>query len=247
MKPMNRFATAATAAAFAATALLVPTAAQAAPILATTAASSTCVVTGGELGWGVKEGFRSYISGTIANGSWEVADGASYETPLFGWTNPTGEIDAVTGEGSVSFAGSIHFTGHDGVLNLQIANPTVVLNGDGTAKLLMDTKSNNAQGELVVDDEWAKKLGIESKKAVEILKNVQRVLAIELFAAGQAAGLIGEAKLAPATRAVYDVLRAEVPQVERDILMYEQMQKCERIVIENRLISAVEAITGELN
>ena len=29
--------------------------------------------------------------------------------------------------------------------------------------------------------------------------------------------------------------------------MYEQMQKCERIVIENRLISAVEAITGELN
>lgn len=155
MKPMNRFATAATAAVFAATALLVPTAAQAAPILATTTASSNCVVTGGELGWGVKEGFRSYISGTIANGSWEVADGASYETPLFGWANPTGEIDAITGEGTVSFAGSIHFTGHDGVLNLQIANPTVVLNGDGTAKLLMDTKSNNAQGELVVDEQQA--------------------------------------------------------------------------------------------
>ena len=88
---------------------------------------------------------------------------------------------------------------------------------------------------------------IAARKAVEILKNAQRVLAIELFAAGQAAGLIGDTKLAPATRAVYDVLRAEVPQVERDILMYEQMQKCERIVIENRLISAVEAITGELN
>lgn len=88
---------------------------------------------------------------------------------------------------------------------------------------------------------------IAARKAVEILKNVQRVLAIELFAAGQAAGLIGDTKLAPATRAAYDVLRAEVPQVERDILMYEQMQKCERIVIENRLISAVEAITGELN
>ena len=35
--------------------------------------------------------------------------------------------------------------------------------------------------------------------------------------------------------------------VEQDILMYEQMAKCERIVIENRLIPAVEAITGELN
>ena len=155
MKPMNRLVTAAAAAAFAASALLVPAAAQAAPILATTAAGSTCVVTGGELTWGVKEGFRSYISGTIANGSWEVVDGASYETPLFGWANPTGEIDAATGEGSVSFEGSIHFTGHDGVLNLLIANPTVVLNGDGTANLLLDTKSNNAQGELVIDEQQA--------------------------------------------------------------------------------------------
>ena len=88
---------------------------------------------------------------------------------------------------------------------------------------------------------------IAARKAVEILKNAQRVLAIELFAAGQATGLIGEAKLAPATHAAYDVLRREVPLIEHDILMYEQMQKCERIVIEGRLISAVEAITGELN
>ena len=88
---------------------------------------------------------------------------------------------------------------------------------------------------------------ISARKAVEILKNAQRVLAIELFAAGQAAGMIGTEKLAPATHAAYTVLRMEVPMVEHDILMYEQMQKCERIVIENRLIPAVEAITGELN
>ena len=88
---------------------------------------------------------------------------------------------------------------------------------------------------------------ISARKAVEILKNAQRVLAIELFAAGQAAGMIGTEKLAPATHAAYTVLRMEVPMVERDILMYEQMQKCERIVIENRLIPAVESITGELN
>ena len=88
---------------------------------------------------------------------------------------------------------------------------------------------------------------IAARKAVEILKNAQRVLAIELFAAGQAAGLTGESKLSPATHAAYAVLRQEVPMVEQDILMYEQMAKCERIVIENRLIPAVEAITGELN
>ena len=88
---------------------------------------------------------------------------------------------------------------------------------------------------------------ISARKAVEILKNAQRVLAIELFAAGQAAGMIGQEKLAPATRAAFDLLRLEVPQVERDILMYEQMRKCESIVIDARLIPAVEAMTGELN
>jgi len=88
---------------------------------------------------------------------------------------------------------------------------------------------------------------IAARKAAEILKNAQRVLAIELFAAGQATGLIGEEKLAPATRAAFDVLRQEVPLIERDVVMYEWMAKCERIVIDGRLIPAVEAVTGELN
>ncbi len=88
---------------------------------------------------------------------------------------------------------------------------------------------------------------IAARKAAEILKNTQRVLAIELFAAGQATGLIGEEKLAPATHAAFDVLRAEVPPIERDVVMYEWMAKCERIVIDGRLIPAVEAITGALN
>lgn len=88
---------------------------------------------------------------------------------------------------------------------------------------------------------------IAARKAAEILKNTQRVLAIELFAAGQATGLIGEEKLAPATHAAFDVLRAEVPPIERDVVMYEWMAKCEQIVIDGRLIPAVEAITGALN
>lgn len=88
---------------------------------------------------------------------------------------------------------------------------------------------------------------IAARKAAEILKNVQRVLAIELFAAGQALSLLGADKLAPATRAAYDVLRAAVPPIERDTVMYEQMERCEAIVRGGALISAVEAVTGELN
>ena len=88
---------------------------------------------------------------------------------------------------------------------------------------------------------------IAARKAAEILKNVQRVLAIELFAAGQALSMLGADKLAPATRAAYDVLRAAVPSIERDTVMYEQMERCERMVREGTLIPAVEAISGELN
>ena len=155
MNIMNRLATVTAAAALAASALLMPTAANAVPILAEDSTNTTCVVTGGELKWGVKEAFRSYISGSIANGDWVVADGTTYETPLFSWANPVGEINAETGEGTVSFAGSIHFSGHAGVLNLLLENPTIVFGGDGTAQLLLDTKSNNAQGELVVDEQQA--------------------------------------------------------------------------------------------
>lgn len=155
MKPMSRLVTASAATALAVGALLVPATAQAAPILAEDATSSACVVTGGDLTWGVKESFRSYISGTIAHGSWEVSDGATYETPMFGWSNPTGEIDASTGEGTVSFNGLIHFTGHDGALNLQMSNPSIQFSGDGTAQLLLDTTSQRANGEIAIDEEQA--------------------------------------------------------------------------------------------
>jgi len=88
---------------------------------------------------------------------------------------------------------------------------------------------------------------IAARKASEILKNVQRVLAIELFAACQAADLTGQDNLSPATRAAYDLLRGDVAKIDRDVVMYEQMEKCERIVREGCLIPAVEAVMGKLN
>lgn len=129
----------------------------AAPAALTTAAhaedAAACEITGGTLTWGVKESFRSYISGTIANGEWETSDGAKYETPDFIWSDPTGSIDPATGEGSVSFTGTLHFTGHDGVLDLTLANPTIEVEGDGSAALLLDAKSTDMEGEVSLDAE----------------------------------------------------------------------------------------------
>ena len=88
---------------------------------------------------------------------------------------------------------------------------------------------------------------IAARKAAEILHNAERVLAIELFAAGQALSMIGEKRLAPATRAVYDALRNEVPYIEHDVVMYEQIAKCERIVCSGKVVAAAESVCGTLN
>ncbi|GAA1536371.1 hypothetical protein HD600_001520 [Microbacterium ginsengiterrae] len=97
-----------------------------------------CEIAGGDLTWGFKESFRSYISGTIANGTWEATDGATYETPSFGWSDVSGEFDPETTSGAAEFSGAVHFTGHDGLLDTVIANPTLVFAEDGTGTLLLD-------------------------------------------------------------------------------------------------------------
>lgn len=94
-----------------------PAAQAAAPGMLDTAASEACAVTDAELTWGFKEAFRSYISGTIANGEWTTADGATYATPDFSWTSGAGNYDGSSGEGLLGFTGSITFTGHGGILN----------------------------------------------------------------------------------------------------------------------------------
>src|SRR5690606_16003506 len=66
-----------------------------------------CVADAATLSWGFKEAFRSYISGAIANGEWTVADGASYETPAFGWSDGEGSYDGTSAEGLIAFTGSV--------------------------------------------------------------------------------------------------------------------------------------------
>jgi hypothetical protein len=134
-------ASAALSAVAAAFLLASPAVAASGPVAAVAAAADECTVTSGDLTWGFKESFRSYISGTIANGTWETSGGATYATPDFSWAGGTGTFDPATQQGVVHFAGSIHFTGHDGLLDTTVANPTLSFGGDGTARLLLDLSS----------------------------------------------------------------------------------------------------------
>jgi len=116
---------------------------------AATADAEACVVESGDLTWGFKESFRSYISGAIANGEWTVADGATYETPSFGWTAATGSYDPASASGLIGFVGSITFTGHGGILNTTVANPQVRFDDESTAHLLVDVTGTTQGGETV--------------------------------------------------------------------------------------------------
>lgn len=119
------------------------------PAVADEAQMPGCDVESATLEWGFKESFRSYIDSSIANGEWTVADGATYDTPVFGFSSDTGRIDPRDPNGSVSFAGSVRFTGHGGILDTTVANPVLVLRGDGTGLLLLDVSGPTMEGDPV--------------------------------------------------------------------------------------------------
>ena len=106
-----------------------------------------CDVDAATLTWGFKESFRAYIDGSIANGEWTVADGATYETPTFGFTADDGRLDPRVMQGSVDFPGSVRFTGHGGVLDTTIANPALLFRADGKAFLLLDVRGVTMEGD----------------------------------------------------------------------------------------------------
>lgn len=94
------------------------------------------------LGWGVRDSFRNYVRGGIANGSWEL-DGTSYSSDAFNWSNGTGTFK--NGKGSISFSGSVRFTGHHGILDTTIANPRLEINGN-SGTLYATMNSNDPSG-----------------------------------------------------------------------------------------------------
>jgi hypothetical protein len=123
----------------------------AAPAAAQTPAQAPgCDVDAATLTWGFKESFRAYIDGSIANGEWTVADGATYATPSFGFAADSGRVDPRDPNGQIDFPGSVRFTGHGGLLDTTIANPVLLLRGSDTdALLLLDVSGPTMDGDEV--------------------------------------------------------------------------------------------------
>ncbi|MGW9469435.1 HtaA domain-containing protein [Cellulosimicrobium funkei] len=101
-------------------------------------------VNGATLSWGVSDRFRSYVTGPIAKGSVST-DGVRDGGSAFTWSGGKGSFNTDLGKGRASFGGSVSFSGHEGILDLRISNPRVVVDGS-SGTLVVDVQSSDMEG-----------------------------------------------------------------------------------------------------
>ena len=101
--------------------------------LTQTASAAAQAVTTGGLDWGVRASFRSYIAGPIAHGTTTLGGGATQngDGTFHFPADPAGSYDTAGGTSTAAFQGSVHFVGHDGLLDIQISDIRVVRTATG--------------------------------------------------------------------------------------------------------------------
>ncbi|MGO1318368.1 MAG: HtaA domain-containing protein [Cellulomonadaceae bacterium] len=119
------------------------------PAVTETETAATCVarsVSGANLTWGVKDSFVSYVTGSVANGAISTSGTAQVGND-FRWSGGTGAYNVDAGKGRVAFSGGVTFTGHGGILDLTLSAPRLVLNGPGSATLVVNVNGTTMEGE----------------------------------------------------------------------------------------------------
>jgi histidine ammonia-lyase len=85
-----------------------------------------------------------------------------------------------------------------------------------------------------------------ARHAAQVVRNAAKVLAIELICAAEAAEFVGADKLAPATRVIYNRLRAIVPPVLQDRSTSAEIELVAERLLSGEWVEAVEQVTGTL-
>lgn len=85
-----------------------------------------------------------------------------------------------------------------------------------------------------------------ARKAREILKNAQRVIAIEMLAAAQALEFREEGKRGAGVDTAYSLVRESIPPLKEDRIMHADMEKCFDMIVNNSVVDRVEKAAGEL-
>jgi len=81
---------------------------------------------------------------------------------------------------------------------------------------------------------------IAARKARDIMDNVRKVIAMEILTSVQAIDLRGKKKLGLGTEAAYNIVREHTPFIDKDRIMYKDINICEDLIKDNLLVEAVE-------
>lgn len=81
---------------------------------------------------------------------------------------------------------------------------------------------------------------IAARQAAEILRNVRKVLAMELLTAVEAVDYREKLTLGRGTQAAYDLLRGEVPFSDDDRVMYFEINRAEALIQSNRILEEIK-------
>ncbi|MFJ9628358.1 HtaA domain-containing protein [Streptomyces sp. NPDC091280] len=149
---------------------------------ATEPAATEGEIADGTLTWGVKESFRSYVVGSVANGRITTSDGASQATGngVFTFTGATGSYDTDADTLSAAFEGAVNFKGHEDNgtygLDLTLTDLKATLDG-GSGKLTADVTSLGEKSEdVVLADLKADSADLTAKDDVITLDDVTTTL-----------------------------------------------------------------------
>ncbi|MGW7439011.1 HtaA domain-containing protein [Streptomyces sp. NPDC054849] len=87
--------------------------------------------------WGVRRTFREYVTGSVGQGGWTLAEGAQDGGALFRFPQGKGAYDSAKGTLDAAFAGTVRFTGAHldlrlGKVGVKVENGKGVLSADVT-------------------------------------------------------------------------------------------------------------------
>ena len=88
---------------------------------------------------------------------------------------------------------------------------------------------------------------IAARKAREIVRNTENVIAIELLCAAQALDVFTNMKPGEGTEAAYTVIRREVSRLDEDRVLSTDIEAVKNLMKSGEILAVVEARVGELN
>lgn len=87
---------------------------------------------------------------------------------------------------------------------------------------------------------------ISAQKCWRVLRNAQTVIAIELMTAAQAIDFHAPLKCGKGTNAAHKTIRSLIPHLENDRVLYDDIQKALKLLLDGTVLHSVKKTVGEL-